>query len=371
MNIVRRKTKEIKIGKVKIGGNNPIAIQSMVKVDTKDIAAVIRQIKSLEKAGCEIARVAVKDKNSAKAISKIRPKINIPLVADIHFDYNLALLAVKNGVDKIRLNPGNIFKPKEVRAVTLAAKRAKIPIRVGVNSGSVRGESSVDNMVKNAQDYIKMLEEFDFHNIIVSLKASNILDTVDAYRKISKLCNYPLHLGVTATGTSYSGAIKSSIALGALLLEGIGDTIRISLTEKPEDEVNTAKIILGALGLRRFGPEIISCPTCGRCEVDLVNIVKKLENSLASWPVGQLASITGKPAGHPRERVGQAGKPLKVAVMGCVVNGPGETKEADIGIAFGRKEGLLFRHGKPIRKVPADRCVEVLLEEMNKVYNKL
>ena len=361
MRITRRKTKEIRIGNVKIGGNNPIAIQSMVKVDTKDTGAVIRQIKTLEKAGCEIARIAVKDKDSAKAISKIRRKINIPLVADIHFDYNLALLAIKNGADKIRLNPGNIFKPKEVRAVALAAKRAKIPIRVGVNSGSVKREvlsikyprmlrdrqvSSMDRMVQSALDYIKMLEGFGFDDIVVSLKASNILDTVDACRKISKLCNYPLHLGVTATGAPYSGAIKSSIALGVLLLDGIGDTIRISLTEKPEDEVNTAKIILGALGLRRFGPEIISCPTCGRCEVDLVNIVKSLENKLNTQYAIHNTS------------------PLKVAVMGCVVNGPGEAKEADIGIAFGRKEGLFFRHGKPVKKVSADKCVEVLLNEI-------
>lgn len=368
MKIVRHKTKEIKIGKVKIGGNNPIAIQSMVKVDTKDIAAVIRQIKSLEKAGCEIARIAVKDKNSAKAISKIRPKINIPLVADIHFDYNLALLAVKNGVDKIRLNPGNIFKPKEVRAVALAAKKAKIPIRVGVNSGSIAEtrpifdgypekpvtRNIIDRMVQSALDYTKMLEKFGFFDIIISLKASGVLDTIEAYRKISKLCNYPLHLGVTATGAPYSGAIKSSIALGALLLEGIGDTIRISLTEKPEDEVNTAKIILGALGLRNFGPEIISCPTCGRCEVGLVDMVKHLETKLNAVNC-KLSTVNLQP--------------VRVAVMGCVVNGPGEAKEADIGIAFGKKEGLLFKHGNPIKKVSADKCVEVLLKEMNKVYS--
>ncbi|MDP1852842.1 MAG: flavodoxin-dependent (E)-4-hydroxy-3-methylbut-2-enyl-diphosphate synthase [Candidatus Omnitrophota bacterium] len=354
MQIDRHKTREIKIGRVKIGGSNPIIIQSMVKVDTKDVDAVVRQIKSLEKSGCEIIRVTVKDKESAAAISKIKRKINIPLVADIHFDYKLALLAIKNGADKIRLNPGNIFKARQIKTVAEAAKKAGIPIRVGVNSGSVKKEvsgvrgqgSSVERMVKSAQDYIKMLEGFGFYNIVVSLKASNILDTIEAYRKMAKLTNYPLHLGLTATGSPYAGAIKSSIALGALLLEGIGDTIRVSLTEKPQDEVSAAKVILGSLGLRNFGPEIISCPTCGRCEVNLVNIVNNLEKRLSA------------------KRYPLNANSMKVAVMGCVVNGPGEAREADIGIAFGKKDGLLFKHGKPIKKVSANKCVEVLLKEI-------
>lgn len=360
MEITRRKTKEVKIGSVKIGGNNPIAIQSMAKEETKNISRVVGEIKELEEAGCEVVRVAVKDELDAVALGKIKKSINIPLVADIHFNYKLALAAISSGVDKIRLNPGNIYKIAEIKEVVRAAKAAKIAIRVGVNSGSIRkskspvtshtltgtGQSSVNNMVQSALDYISLLEKFGFYNIAVSLKASNILDTVDAYRKISKLCNYPLHLGVTATGAPYSGVIKSSVALGILLSEGIGDTMRVSLTDEAKSEIKAARTILQALGLRSFGPEVISCPTCGRCEVDLINIVKKLEEKLCALPFTLCVP------------------PPKVAVMGCVVNGPGEAKEADIGIAFGKKDGLLFKKGKPIKKVSADKCVEVLLKEI-------
>ena len=346
MQIKRRKSKVVKIGNVSIGGSNPVAIQSMTKFKTSSIEEVVCQIKDLERVGCQIVRLAVKDSDDARALKKIKSKVKLPLVADIHFDWRLAMQAIESGVDKIRLNPGNISKKEEIREIASAAKSHRIPIRVGVNSGSlVEGvaKSQVDAMVKSALDYVKILEGFKFHEIVLSLKASNILDTIEAYRKVSKLCDYPLHLGVTATGSPYAGAIKSSVALGSLLLEGIGDTLRVSLTEKPEVEVVAAKAILESLELRNFGPEIISCPTCGRCEVDLVSIVRELE--------GKLSVVKTK-------------KPVKVAVMGCVVNGPGEAKEADIGVAFGKKEGLLFKKGKPVRKITTVECVRVLLREL-------
>ena len=354
MRIARRKSKIIKIGNVRIGGNNPIAIQSMAKTKTSDIEKTVKQIKGLKAAGCAIVRLAVKDNQDALALRKIKEKVSLPIVADIHFDWRLGLAAIDNGADKIRLNPGNIYKKEEIKEIARLAKLNRIPIRVGVNSGSLRGgrspvtshQSPADRMVKSALDYIKILEGFKFYDIVVSLKASNILDTIDAYRKIAGLCEYPLHLGVTATGFPYAGAIKSAICLGALLLEGIGDTIRISLTDEPQQEVAAGKIILESLGLRKFGPEIISCPTCGRCEVDLVKVVKELE--------GRLSTIDHRPSTRP----------IKVAIMGCVVNGPGEAKEADIGVAFGKKEGLLFRRGRAIKKVSFSHCVTTLLKEM-------
>ena len=349
MKIIRHKTKVIKIGNVYIGGNNPIAIQSMAKTKTSDIQKTSKELKELENIGCEIVRVAVKDSADAKAISKLKNRINIPIVADIHFNWRLALEAIDNGADKIRLNPGNIYKKNEIREIVRAAKLAHIPIRVGVNSGSLRSrQSSAERMVESALGYIKILEGFGFYDIVVSLKASNILDTIEAYRKIAKLCNYPLHLGVTATGLPLQGAIKSSIALGVLLQEGIGDTIRISLTGKPQDEVKVAKSILETLGLRHFTPEIVSCPTCGRCEVDLIKIVRGLEEKL-----------------YAKRYTLNAIRPLKIAVMGCVVNGPGEAREANIGVAFGRKAGLLFKDGKPLRKISAGKCVDVLLRELS------
>jgi len=347
MRIARRKSKIIKIGNVRIGGNNPIAIQSMAKTKTSDIEKTVQQIKGLKAAGCAIVRLAVKDNQDALALRKIKEKVSLPIVADIHFDWRLGLAAIDNGADKIRLNPGNIYKKEEIKEIARLAKLNRIPIRVGVNSGSlVKGKSISGAMIKSALDYIKILEGFGFYDIVVSLKASNILDTIDAYRKIAGLCEYPLHLGVTATGFPYAGAIKSAICLGALLLEGIGDTIRISLTDEPQQEVAAGKIILESLGLRKFGPEIISCPTCGRCEVDLVKVVKELE--------GRLSTIDHRPSTRP----------IKVAIMGCVVNGPGEAKEADIGVAFGKKEGLLFRRGRAIKKVSFSHCVTTLLKEM-------
>jgi (E)-4-hydroxy-3-methylbut-2-enyl-diphosphate synthase len=359
MRIMRRKTKVVKIGNVLIGANNPIAIQSMAKTKTSDIRQTLSQIKKLEAAGCQIIRVAVKDTSDAKAIKKIRQGINMPLVADIHFDWRLALEAIDSGADKIRLNPGNIYKKHQIKEIVRAAKSARIPIRVGLNSGSLRskgGKRTIETMVKSCQDYIKLLEGFGFFDIVVSLKSSHILDTIEAYRKMARICDYPFHLGVTATGLPEQGMTKSSIAIGSLLLEGIGDTIRISLTDSPVKEVKAAQDILEALNLANFGPQIISCPTCGRCEVDLVKIVRDLEKKL---------SVTGSKLQVPSWRL--ATQPLKVAVMGCVVNGPGEAKQADLGIAFGQKQGLLFKKGKPIRKVLARQCVDVLLKEIKKL----
>jgi len=354
MKISRRKSKVIKVGNVLIGGLNPVAIQSMTKYKTSDIKKTVRQIEELGRQGCEVIRVAVKDLSDARAIKEIRGKVKLPIVADIHFNWKFALEAIESGADKIRLNPGNIHKKNEIRQVIDACKAANIPLRVGVNSGSVKGSNSgklsmPDQLVRAALSYIRTIEKMKFYDIAVSLKASNVLDTVEAYQKMARLCDYPLHLGVTATGLSFSGVIKSSIAVGSLLMQGIGDTIRISLTENPKQEVIAAKSILEALNLRRFGPEVISCPTCGRCEVDLVRMVKELESKLS--------------AGSRQTKT----QPLKVAMMGCVVNGPGEAREADIGIAFGKKEGLLFRSGKAIRKVTLPESVNSLLREMEKL----
>lgn len=350
MKIDRRKTRVVNVGSVPIGGNKPVSVQSMAKTRIADIDKSIAQIKSLEKQGCEIVRVAVKDAADARAISRIKPQINIPLVADIHFNWRLAVEAIESGADKIRLNPGNIYKKEEVREIARLAKARHIPIRVGVNSGSLRRENnrrlSIDQaMVAGAMGYIRMLEGFKFRNIVVSLKGSDIFSTIAAYRRMSRLCDYPLHLGVTATGSPLSGILKSSAALSVLLLEGIGDTIRVSLTDQPEAEVRVARSLLEALGLRTFGPQLVSCPTCGRCEVDLVRIVRELEDKFSSLSLS---------------------RPLKVAVMGCVVNGPGEAREADIGIAFGRKSGLLFKKGKAKGQVPFESCARVLLKEVLK-----
>jgi len=350
MKIKRHKTRVVKIGTCLIGGDHPIAIQSMVKTRTADKPRVIRQIKELEQAGCQIIRLAVKDEADAAALKEIKKRSALPVVADIHFDWRLAIKAIESGVDKIRLNPGNIYKKEEVAAIARAASAARIPIRVGANSGSLRdrGLPQVDSMVKSVLDYVLMLEKNGFYDIVLSLKASNIMDTVASYRRVAKLCDYPLHLGVTAAGSPYSGTIKSSIALGILLAEGIGDTIRVSLTDKPRQEIAAAAGILESLGLRRFGPQIISCPTCGRCEVDLVKIVRELEKRLRTT--------------NDERRTTNASQ--TIAIMGCVVNGPGEAKEADVGIAFGKKDGLLFKKGKAVRKVNFASCVNVLLKEI-------
>lgn len=347
--IKRRRTRQIKVGGVKIGGNAPISIQSMTTSRTADVKATVAEIRRLEKAGCEIVRVAVKDSDDAFAVKAIKSKAKIPVVCDIHFDYKLALACIKAGADKIRLNPGNIRKAEEIAAVVKAASKARIPIRVGVNSGSAGG-SSPDALVGAAKRYIKILEELDFHDIIVSLKASDVVSTVESYRKMSEICDYPLHLGVTASGPYKTGIVKSSIGIGALLLDGIGDTLRVSLTADPVEEVSAAKRILSSLGLRNFGPEIISCPTCGRCQVDLLSIVADVEK--------KLSAIDHRPS---------AKRPVKIAVMGCEVNGPGEAKEADIGIAAGKGSGVLFINGRIVRRVKESNFAAELLKELKKI----
>jgi (E)-4-hydroxy-3-methylbut-2-enyl-diphosphate synthase len=357
--VIRRKTRSIKIGSLSIGSNNPVAIQSMTKTRTEDVGATLRQIKRLERAGCEIVRIAVKNKADAQAIDKIKAKIKIPLVADIHFDWRLAIEAIERGADKIRLNPGNICKKDEIEKIIQAAKSADISVRVGLNSGSleklcpqgIKESSLADTMVKAAMDYIRFIESLGFFNLVVSLKGTDIFDTFTAYRKMSNLCDYPFHLGVTASGLPLDGTVKSSIAVGGLLSEGIGDTIRISLTANPELEIRVAKLILGSLGLHNLGCQIISCPSCGRCEVDLLKIVRELERKLPSF------------------NFKNSTRALKVAVMGCVVNGPGEAKQSDIGVAFGRKDGLLFKKGRPIKKVSYSRCVGVLLQEIARLVS--
>lgn len=348
---MRRKSREIKIGSVKIGGNNPIAVQSMTNTDTRDVEATVNQIHALEKAGCEIVRVAVVDEEAAAAISKIKKKISIPLVADIHFHYRLALKSIEAGADGLRINPGNIGDEKRVREVVKACKEKGIPIRIGVNAGSLEkeilekyGRVTPQAMVESAMQHIKILEDMDFRDIKVSLKASSVNLTVEAYRVLAGLVDYPLHLGITEAGTKDRGLIKSALGLGILLSEGIGDTIRVSLTADPVDEVWAAYEILRGLELRSRGVELISCPTCGRCEIDLIKMAEEIESHLR-----------------------YVDKPLKVAVMGCVVNGPGEAKEADIGIAGGKGYGLLFKKGAIVKKVPEKEIVSELMEHIHKM----
>lgn len=331
----RRNSRVVKIGALKIGGKSPVRIQSMTKTDTRNVKKTVAQIQKLKMCGCEIVRVAVKDVVAAKAIRLIKRKTNIPIVADIHFNYKLALESIVSGADKIRINPGNISKPDQLKAVIDAAKEKRIPIRIGLNSGSLPHKAT---LVQAALKYIKLFEKASFRDIIISLKSSNVEETVEAYKKLASLCDYPFHLGVTAAGSYDTGVVKSSIGIGSLLLCGIGDTIRVSLTGDPLLEVVAAKRILQALKLRSFGPEVISCPTCGRCQVNLADIVKKIERKLVSK------------------------RALTVAVMGCEVNGPGEAREADIGIAFGKGQGLLFKRGKIVKKVSTGNAVKELLK---------
>ncbi|MDP3786014.1 MAG: flavodoxin-dependent (E)-4-hydroxy-3-methylbut-2-enyl-diphosphate synthase [Candidatus Omnitrophota bacterium] len=352
----RRKTRTVNLGGVKIGSGYPVSVQSMTKTDTLDVAATVAQIKELERAGCEIVRTAVKDASCCEALAKIMKKINIPLEADIHFDYRLAIKAIEAGVDGVRLNPGNVYKKDEVSAVIKLARKRKIPIRVGVNSGSVRshGERAERGlpilMVKAASDYLKLIESFDFRDLMVSLKCSDVPQTIDAYRLMAKKCDYPFHLGVTAAGPELSGTVKSALGIGILLSEGIGDTIRVSLTGDPVDEVIVGKQIIQGLGLRRFGPEVLSCPTCGRTEVDIIGIASKIEEELS-----RIKDNKGKLSG------------IRVAVMGCVVNGPGEAREADLGIAAGKGSGFLFIKGKPVRKIKESQFVSAILKEIRKI----
>ncbi len=357
--ITRRKTRQISLGRVKIGGGAPVSIQSMTKIKTSDVAGTVREINDLGRAGCEIIRVAVKDAADAESIRKIRAKIKIPIVADIHFNYRLALSAISSGADKIRINPGNISKREELIKVIKAAKKRKIPIRIGLNSGSLPDNKILPSTINHklstklascAFQYIKLFEEMDFRDIIVSLKASDVVSTVRAYRELAGKCDYPFHLGVTASGLPREGTVKSAIGIGSLLLDGIGDTIRVSLTASSQEEVSVARHVLGALGLRKFGPEVIACPTCGRCGVDLVKIVQDLNKEL------QRTTNDGR----------RTTKHVKIAVMGCEVNGPGEARDADIGIAAGKGSGVIFRGGKIIRKVAEKDFVKELLKELRR-----
>ncbi len=336
------------MGNVKIGGGAPIAVQSMTNTFTQDIPATIAQIRGLEKAGCEIIRVAVPDEEAATAIAAIKKEISIPLIADIHFDYRLAIAATKAGADGLRFNPGNIGSEKKVRELVDCAKDFNLPIRIGVNSGSLEKEllkkySGVtpEAMVESALRHVDLLTSLDFHQIKISLKASDVERTVAAYRLLSSKTDFPLHVGVTEAGGLFPGTVKSSIGIGMLLAEGIGDTFRVSLTRDPLEEIRVGYEILRALDIRHRGPEIISCPTCGRCRINLFKIVEQVETALLTSDL-----------------------PIKIAIMGCVVNGPGEAKEADIGIAGGDGVGILFRKGEVVKKFPQDRLVEVLLEEI-------
>jgi (E)-4-hydroxy-3-methylbut-2-enyl-diphosphate synthase len=351
MGMKRRKTRKVWVRKVAIGGGAPISVQSMTKTDTRDVSSTIRQIKKLEKAGCEIIRVAVPDMEAACALPRIKQKINIPLVADIHFDYKLALKAVEFGVDKLRINPGNIGQAWKVKEIVKAASERKIPIRIGVNAGSVPrdllakyGKASPEALVQAAIRQIRILEDLNFNDIVISVKAFDVPTTIRAYELISKKTNYPLHLGITEAGLPQTGSIRSALGIGLLLAQGIGDTIRVSLTSDPVEEVKVGYEILKSLNLREYGPTIISCPTCGRCEIDLISMVKEVEKKLKNIKI-----------------------PIKVAVMGCVVNGPGEARYADVGIAGGKGYGLLFRKGKIIGKVKEKYLVKVLLDMVKKL----
>ncbi len=349
--MVRRVTKQVSVGKVKIGGDAPIAIQSMLNAPAEDFEKNLAQLKELENAGCEIVRMAVPNMDAVKVISKLKEQSNIPLVADIHFDYKLALESLNAGVDKIRINPGNIGSQKRVAAVADACNLKNVPIRIGVNSGSVEkdllqkfGGATPEAMVSSAFRHIKMLEDCDFYNTVISIKSSNVENMVKAYSLVAEKCDYPLHLGVTEAGTERSSLIKSSIGIGSLLLNGVGDTIRVSITDSPVKEIYAARDILNAVGLRVETPQIVACPTCGRTKIDLVSLANKVEQAVKNIK-----------------------KPIKVAVMGCVVNGPGEAKEADIGVAGGDGCGVIFKKGEILRKVSEEEIVGALLDEINKI----
>lgn len=347
--IERRKCREVYCGKIGIGGSHPVSVQSMLNAPAQDAAGNIAQAQALKAAGCDIVRIAVPDAETAALIPMIKEKTGLPVVADIHFDYRLALRAVAAGADKIRINPGNIGADDRVGAVAEACAKKRIPIRVGVNSGSVEksilekyGRPSADAMCESALHNIRLLEKFNFHDIVVSIKSTDVADTVLAYEKIAGLCDYPLHIGITEAGTLHRGVVKSAVGLGALLLHGIGDTVRVSLTDDPVREVEAARDILNAAGVLRDRPEIVSCPTCGRTRIDVIGLAARVEKALEKIPF-----------------------PLKVAVMGCAVNGPGEAREADIGIAGGDGYGLLFKKGEILRKVPENRLFDELIKEIN------
>lgn len=345
---MRRESREIFVGKVGIGDTHPITVQSMTNTDTRDADKTVNQILDLEKEGCDIIRVAVPDMDAAQAIKKIKQRINIPIIADIHFDYRLAIESVKNGVDGLRINPGNIGSKIKVKEVVSSCRERQIPIRIGVNSGSIKRDIieryngvNENSMVYSALEHVRILEDLNYNNIKISLKATDVALTINSYKKAAEVIDYPLHIGITEAGTPWSGTIKSSVGIGALLLMGIGDTIRVSLTGDPVEEVKVGKQILRTLGLLKDKIEIISCPTCGRTQIDLINLVKKAE-----------------------ERLANISKPVKIAIMGCAVNGPGEAKEADLGIAGGVGCGLIFKKGEIIRKVEEDKLLDELVKEI-------
>lgn len=347
----REHTKVVHIGDAVIGGGNPILIQSMTNTKTEDVEACVAQILSLEEAGCDIVRCAVPNMEAAQALSKIKRQIHIPLVADIHFDYRLAIAAMENGADKIRINPGNIGDNQRVRKVVDMAKERGIPIRVGVNSGSLEkpliekyGGVTAEGIVESALEKVRLIEDMDYDNLVISIKSSDVLMCIRAHELIAKQCNYPLHVGITESGTVWAGNIKSAIGLGNILYQGIGDTIRVSLTGAPVEEIRSAKLILRTLRLRSGGVTVVSCPTCGRTQIDLISLASQVE-----------------------DMVQDLDKDIKVAVMGCVVNGPGEAAEADIGIAGGKGEGLVIKKGEVIAKVPEDKLLQALKEEIDKL----
>lgn len=352
----RQDTRKIMVGNVQIGGQNKVVIQSMCNTKTKDIKSTVKQILDLEKAGCEIIRVACLDIEDAKAIKEIRKQIHIPIVADIHFDYRIALEAIESGVDKVRINPGNIGSEEKVKLVVEKCKEKQIPIRIGVNGGSLEkellekygGKPTAKGMVESAKKHVEILEKLDFHNYAISLKASNLDLCIQSYEEASRVFDCPLHLGITEAGTEFSGTIKSSIGLGILLRKGIGDTVRVSLSDDPIKEIKVAKEILKDCNLYKNTPTLIACPTCGRTQIDLIPIAKQVEEYLQTIE-----------------------SPITVAVMGCAVNGPGEAKEADIGIAGGIKEGLLFKKGEIIRKIPQDKIVEELKQEIQNMISSI
>jgi len=359
--IIRKNTKKIRIGDSFIGGNAPIAVQSMTNTDTRDVDITVDQIKRLEDAGCDIVRVAVPDNEAALAIKQIKKMVKIPVVADVHFDYRLAISSMENGADKIRLNPGNIGGEERIHQVVEVAKLRDIPIRIGVNSGSVEkdiagkyGGITPEGMVESALRHIGILEKYQFSNIVISIKASNVPMTIAAYRLISQKSHYPIHIGVTEAGTIFRGTVKSAVALGCLLAEGIGDTLRISLTGDPVEEIKVGREILKALEIKKEGIEIISCPTCGRCLINLIPIVNTIENAIEVKL-------------NCNKRLKNSNRNIRVAVMGCAVNGPGEAKEADIGIAGGKGEALLFKKGQVIRKIPQEQVVDELLKEIENI----
>lgn len=352
--MLREETRSVQVGNLTIGGNNHVVIQSMCNTKTKNVEATIKQINALEQAGCELVRVAVFDKEDAYAIKEIKKGIHIPLVADIHFDYRLALIAIESGIDKVRINPGNIGSTEKVKAVVDACKEKHIPIRIGVNGGSLEkeilekyGEPTPEGMVESAMKHVKILEDLDFHDIVISLKSSNTMLTIKAYELASKTFPYPLHVGVTEAGTALGGTIKSSLGIGTLLYEGIGNTIRVSLSDDPVEEIKVAKILLKELGLLKGVPTLVSCPTCGRIQYDLIPIAKEMEDFLKDIHLD-----------------------ITVAIMGCAVNGPGEARHADIGIAGGVGEGLLIKHGEIVKRVKQEDMVQTLKDEILKMVKE-